>query len=106
MNKGFRLLAGCALLLTSALAFAQTPAAPSAEEWLTLFNGKDLTGWIPKITKHEVGENYGNTFRVEDGLIKVRYDKYKSFDGQFGHLFYKSPFSYYKLVVEYRFVGQ
>ena len=71
-----------------------------------LFNGKDLTGWTPKIAKHDLGDNFGNTFRVEDGLLKVRYDKYKSFDGQFGHLFYKEPYSYYKLVVEYRFVGE
>ncbi len=105
MNKAFLNIVGGALLLASAQGFAQAPAA-STEEWVTLFNGKDLTGWTPKITKHEFGENFGNTFRVEDGLLKVRYDKYKSFDGQFGHLFWKTPYSYYKLVVEYRFVGE
>ena len=71
---------------------AQTPALvtnPDAdkEDWIVLFNGKDLKGWTPKIAKHDLGDNFGNTFRVEDGLLKVRYDKYKSFDGQFGHLF-------------------
>jgi hypothetical protein len=105
MNKVHLHLLGCALLLAFASGFAQAPAAAGPEEWLTLFNGKDLTGWTPKIAKHELGENFGNTFRVEDGLLKVRYDRYQSFDGQFGHLFYKSPYSYYKLVVEYRFVG-
>jgi enterochelin esterase family protein len=93
------------LLLASGAGFAQTPAAASAEEWIPLFNGKDLSGWTPKIAKHALGENFGNTFRVEDGLLKVRYDKYQSFDGQFGHLFWKTPYSYYKLAVEYRFVG-
>jgi enterochelin esterase family protein len=100
-----------AFLLTAA--HAQTPAPavnPDAdkEDWIVLFNGKDLKGWTPKIAKHEVGDNYGNTFRVENGMLEVRYDKdkYKAFDGQFGHLFYKDPFSYYRLVVEYRFVGQ
>ncbi len=81
-------------------------ASADQEQWLTLFNGRDLTGWTPKIARHELGDNYGNTFRVEDGLIKVRYDKYRGFDGRFGHLFYKDPFSYYRLVVEYRFVGE
>jgi hypothetical protein len=76
------------------------------EEWITLFNGRDLTGWTPKITHHDLGDNFANTFRVEDGLLKVRYDGYKAFDKQFGHLFYKDPFSYYRLVVEYRFVGE
>ncbi len=76
-----------------------------AEEWISLFNGKDLTGWTPKITGHASGENFGNTFRVEDGLLKVNYDKYGEFGGQFGHLFYKEKFSHYVLRVEYRFVG-
>src|SRR5690606_21541668 len=43
---------------------------------------------------------------VEDGLMKVRYDGYKEWNDQFGHIFYKDPFSAYVLVVEYRFVGE
>ncbi|WP_182867727.1 3-keto-disaccharide hydrolase [Rhodopirellula sp. JC639] len=76
-------------------------------EWIQLFNGKNLDGWTPKIRHHAVGENYGNTFRVEDGLLKVRYDEsaYPSFDERFGHLFYNKPFSHYRLRVVYRFVG-
>ena len=95
--------------LTALSAQAQAPAAnPDAakEDWLVLFDGTDLKGWTPKIAKHDLGDNFGNTFRVEDGLLKVRYDKYKSFDGQFGHLFWKDPYSYYRIAVEYRFVGQ
>jgi hypothetical protein len=75
------------------------------EEWISLFNGKDIKEWTPKINHHETGDNYGNTFRVEDGIIKVRYDKYDTFNEQFGHLYYKQPFAYYKLVFEYRFTG-
>ena len=95
---------GLIALSTSVSASAQTND-PDREEWITLFNGRDLTGWTPKITHHDLGDNFANTFRVEDGLLKVRYDSYKTFDTQFGHLFYKDPFSYYRLVVEYRFVG-
>ena len=58
----------------------------------------------PKITGYEFGENFGNTFRVEDGQIKVRYDRYDSFDKRFGHLFYKDKFLHYVIRVEYRFV--
>lgn len=75
-------------------------------EWISLFNGRDLSGWDIKITGHELNENYNNTFRVEDGLLKVSYDEYASFDGEFGHLFYEETFSRYILRVEYRFVGQ
>jgi len=78
---------------------------PQKEHWIKLFNGKDLTDWIVKIHHHEVGDNYGNTFRVEEGLIKVRYDQYDSFRNRYGHLFYKTPYSYYKLRFEYRFTG-
>jgi Domain of Unknown Function (DUF1080) len=76
------------------------------KDWQTLFNGKDLKNWTVKIFHHEVGDNYGNTFRVEDGIMKVRYDQYDSFNNRFGHLYYNTPFSYYHLVVEYRFVGE
>lgn len=75
------------------------------EDWTSLFNGHDLNDWIVKINHHEVGVNHGNTFRVEDGILKVRYDDYGDFHEQFGHLYYRRPFSYYHLVVEYRFVG-
>jgi enterochelin esterase family protein len=100
---------GALLAVSVTSANAQTPVTnPDAdkEDWIVLFDGKDLKGWTPKIARHDLGENFGNTFRVENGLLEVRYDKYKSFDGQFGHLFYKDPYSYYRLVVEYRFVGQ
>jgi hypothetical protein len=73
--------------------------------WIALFNGKDLDGWTPKIKGYPLGVNYGDTFRVEDGVLKVAYDKYPKFDGKFGHLFYKTPFSHYRLRIEYRFVG-
>jgi hypothetical protein len=94
-------LAFCALALFSPLAGA------ADEEWIQLFNGRDLTGWTPKITHHELGDNFANTFRVEDGLLKVRYDGYQDgFKTQFGHLFYAKPYSYYRLRAEYRFVGE
>lgn len=74
-------------------------------DWIQMFNGRDLSGWDIKFAKHELNDNYNNTFRVEDGLLKVRYDKWTSFDGEFGHIFYKQPFSYFLIRVEYRFVG-
>lgn len=81
-------------------------AGGGGEEWISLFNGRDLEGWIPKFAKHEAGLNYKDTFRVEDGVLKVSYDRYETFDGEFGHLFYKEPFGRYRLRVEYRVVGE
>jgi len=74
--------------------------------WKQLFNGKDLTGWKPKITGYSLNENFGNTFSVENGVMKVNYNAYSSFDGKFGHIFYKAKYSYYLFAVEYRFTGE
>ena len=74
--------------------------------WIPLFNGKDLNDWKIKFKGCPLGENYNDTFRVEDGVLKVAYDKYDVFDGRFGHIYYKDKFSKYRLRVEYRFVGE
>jgi hypothetical protein len=91
------------LLLTQCVA-PQKVAEESL--WVLLFNGKDINDWWVKIHHHEFNENFGNTFRVEDGIIKVRYDQYNTFNEQYGHLYYKTPFSWFHLKFEYRFVGQ
>ncbi|QHS60132.1 3-keto-disaccharide hydrolase [Chitinophaga agri] len=93
----------CGLLLLSLTGMAQKKAKKNG--WIQLFNGKDLTGWDIKIKGHNLNENYGNTFRVEDGLLKVRYDQYADFNEQYGHIFYNKNFSAYVVMVEYRFVG-
>ncbi|SKB56585.1 protein of unknown function [Parapedobacter luteus] len=98
------------LILAAALASAVTACTGANDhdelKWIQLFNGKDLTDWTVKIAKHEVGENYANTFRVEDGMLKVRYDGYTDFDFQYGHIHYNTPYSAYLLRVEYRFTGE
>jgi hypothetical protein len=76
------------------------------DSWISLFNGRDLTGWTPKFAGFEPGENYRHTFRVEGGVLKVSYDEYETFNGEFGHLFYKDSYSHYRIRVEYRFVGR
>ena len=77
----------------------------SNEEWISLFNGKDLSGWDIKITGQPLNDNYKNTFRIEDSAIRVVYDEYKTFDDKFGHLYYQTPYSYYLLRYQYRFTG-
>jgi hypothetical protein len=94
-----------ALFLLSAAAFAQND--PNRKEWIQLFNGKDLDGWVPKIAGYPLGENYANTFRVQNGILTVSYDGYQDFGNRFGHLFYrKRKFSHYIVAAEYRFVGE
>ena len=77
----------------------------NAEKWVSLFNGKNLNNWTPKIAGYKLGENFGNTFRVENGMLSTRYDQYDSFNNRFGALYYNKKFTNYRLKVEYRFVG-
>jgi len=99
-----RIGATCLFFLLT-LAGCGVKKSSEQEDWISLFNGRDLANWTVKIHHHEVGVNAGNTFRVEDGMIKVRYDQYGDFNDQFGHLYYDEPFSRFHLVVEYRFAG-
>jgi hypothetical protein len=79
---------------------------PSAYNWIQLFNGKDLNDWQVKIAGYPLSENYGNTFRVEDGKMKVSYDQYDSFGVRYGHIFYKEKYAWYIIAAEYRFTGE
>ena len=90
-----------ALSLAAGGAVAQDDA-----EWVSIFNGENLDGWIVKIAGHELGVNQGDLFRVEDGLLKVCYDEYDKFSGDFGHIFYAEPLSSYNMRIEYRFIGE
>ena len=75
-------------------------------QWIYLFNGKNLDGWEIKISGYEFNNNYRNTFSVKDGVIRVSYNDYDSFDDNFGHIFYtKKIFKNYHLKMDYRFYG-
>ncbi len=104
----FSLISGAAflLLLCTQCSVKKSITSEAEEEWQQMFNGKDIKDWTTKIHHYEVGDNYGDTFRVEDGILKVRYDNYEGdFNDRYGHLYYNTPYSYYHFSVEYRFVG-
>ncbi len=91
-------------MIFTAAVFAQND--PNRKDWIQLFNGKNLDGWVMKVSGYPLGENYANTFRVENGILKVSYDQYSDFGNRFGHIFYRNrKFSHYVVAAEYRFVG-
>lgn len=102
------------LLVASVITSAQkankkadtTKKVSGKQKWIQLFNGKNLAGWDLKITGHDLNDNYGDTFKAENGVLKVGYDKYTTFDNKFGHIYTKEKYSHYKLRIEYRFVGE
>ena len=96
-NKIFALLLICMNLSVSANDHTEN-------QWISLFDGKTIDDWVPKFVGHKAGVNYKNTFRVEDGLLSVNYDQYEKFAGEFGHLFYQTPYSHYVLKATYRFL--
>ena len=106
MKSRIGFVSSVAIVLMLAAPPVRAQSGPDAGEWTALFNGQDLDDWIVKIRGHEPGENFADTFRVEDGLMTVSYDGYTGFDEQFGHIFYREPFSHYRLLVEYRFTGE
>jgi len=76
--------------------------------WTELFNGRDLSGWTPKIRGFAAGVNAGNTFFVKDGLLCCGYAGAMYADGfkeQFGHLFCDGSFTNYVLRATYRMIG-
>lgn len=82
-------------------------AAPAPEaKWQRIFDGKTLTGWTPKITGRALGEDPLGMFTVQDGAIRVSHKNYTKFEGEFGHLFWKTPLKAYRIRFEYRLFGE
>ena len=78
----------------------------SAEEnWIPIFDGTNFADWTPKFAGYELGVNYKDRFVFKDSLLSIRYTEKDTFAGNFGHLFYKTPYSHYRLKASYRFVG-
>lgn len=105
INKRLTQVLGLPVLVW-ALAACKAPRQGGYSNWQTLFNGKNLDGWVVKINHHDLGDNYANTFRAEGGKIVVGYEGYGAFNNQFGHLYYQRPFSHFHLKFEYNIVGE
>ncbi len=102
----YKLIPMLLLVFTFGCQTTQKPIDKEQEEWISLFNGTDLSGWDIKIADYELNNNLNGTFIVQDSMIRICYDNYDEFNDAFGHLYYKVPFSYYKLRFDYRFVGE
>jgi len=101
-----------ALLLAATLALAApelpapTPVAPPpGGKWTSIFNGRNLDGWVVKVNHHPLGENWRDTFVVKDGTLRASYANYDRFKDEFAHLIYKKPLSSFRIRLEYRFLG-
>lgn len=100
------IIKACCLLTIGLMLCCKPSHDPRQEEWIQLFNEKDLTGWDIKIAGYDLNDNLNNTFKVKDKVLQVDYSESKHFTKEFGHLYYHEPFSYYRVRLEYRFVGK
>ena len=95
-----------AIIILFACSTSKNKNNSADNRWVSLFNGKNLDGWKPKIAGFKYGENFGNTFRVENGILSTRYDAYGNFAERFGAIYYQKKFTNFRLKVEYRFTGE
>ncbi|WP_111708619.1 3-keto-disaccharide hydrolase [Lutibacter citreus] len=103
-NLKIAFIIGLALILNSC---SSVSTKKEKSEWENLFNGKNLDGWVAKIYNYDLGVNFANTFRVNNGVIEVNYDGYNGkLEDRFGHLFYKKSFSSFHLQFEYKFTDE
>ncbi|MGJ8693122.1 MAG: 3-keto-disaccharide hydrolase [Thalassotalea sp.] len=105
-KRGLKKISSLSTVTTALLLTGIFSAQAASSDWQSLFNGKDLSNWTVKIHHHDVGVNFADTFRAEDGMIKVRYDKYQDFNQQYGHLYYDQEFANFHLKLDYRFSGE
>jgi hypothetical protein len=72
-----------ALSLLALFTLAFTPIVQADDGWISLFNGKDLTGWKSNASTEEQADTKKDVFTVVDGQIKI--------SGGRSHLFYVGP---------------
>ena len=60
-----------ALPLLLAFALATLPALRADDAWVSMFNGKDLTGWKSNAATEDKADEKTNAFTVEDGKLKI-----------------------------------
>lgn len=74
--------------------------------WVRIFNEKNLDGWVVKINHQNIGQDNIDIFSVKNGEIRVSYDKMAApFNSEYGHLFYKIPYTSFRLKMDYQFDG-
>lgn len=70
-------------LLSLITLLALSSAALAEDGWVSMFNGKDLSGWKSNVATEDKPEEKANVFAVENGELKVH--------GGRAHIFYVGP---------------
>jgi hypothetical protein len=95
-------LVACTFMVFPLILLARQPSTPEAivpTKTMSLFNGKDLTGWTADVPEKDKNPDAPASFIVRDGMLV-------SLGVPRGHLLTDSLFRNYRLQVEYRFPGK
>lgn len=88
-----------ALLVLGCAGKGSVAAPDEGKRSVSLFNGKDLTGWTSDVPAADGRADLAPSFAVRDGLLV-------SLGSPEGHLVTDATYSDYRLVVEYRWAGE
>ena len=97
------LIAVAASLVLVSCASVSTGSEPRFHK---IFDGKTLNGWEIKVTHHPLGANPHGMWTAKDGVMKINFDGFEQFKGEYAHVFYKKPLKNYILRLDYRFAGK
>ncbi|RYD48761.1 MAG: DUF1080 domain-containing protein [Verrucomicrobiaceae bacterium] len=84
------------------LPFALIVSPLTAEEWVTLFNGKNLDGWTTVLQDKKPGEDPDRFVQVRDGAIHMYADTDPEKKVPFGVIVHEKTFSRFHMSLEYR----
>jgi hypothetical protein len=101
MRKLILLLSATVIVLPLVAAAQDPPAAEAIvpSKVMSLFNGKDLTGWTADVPAKDKDPNVPPSFIIRDGMLV-------SLGTPRGHLLTDNVYRNYRLEVEYRFPGK
>jgi len=77
-----------------------------SDGWISLFNGKDLTGWHQVLVANKKGVDPDAVFQVHDGLIHVYRDVPQGTAVPVGNIATDNAYSHYHFKLEFRWVGK
>ena len=86
-------------IITALLITLSLPCKSQQPKTVSLFNGKDLSGWHVDVPEMDTNTSAKNPFIIRRGMLV-------SMGTPNGHLITDSVFQNYRLIVEYRFAGK
>src|SRR4051812_20870322 len=83
-------------------ASASTKSAAATDQWISLFNGRDLTGWYTFLQKHGKNSDPDHVVTIEDGAIHLYKDAPEGSNVVMGYITTEKEYENYHVRFQYR----